>query len=117
MMRRTVLFIFCLAMSALVRAQKNELAAFIPAGYDTLPSGVARGDLNKDGIGDIVLALYHRSEQAADPKSDTDGDSLPPRLLVILLGTGKGYRKAVVSAHAILCKDCGGVFGDPFVGI
>ena len=46
-----------------------------------------------------------------------DTDSIPPRLLVILFGTEKGYFQSERSPSALLCKYCGGVFGDPFAGI
>jgi hypothetical protein len=84
----------------------------MPKGYDTL--GIARGDLNRDGIEDVVLVLYGEAE-----KENTDSlkDSLPPRLMLILLGDGAGYQQVAKSSTAIMCKDCGGVFGDPFQGI
>lgn len=79
---------------------------FIPRGYDTLDGGIAYGDLNKDGRSDIVLALQQHGD-------DTD----PPRLLIVLLRSDKGYRLAGKSSSALLCKSCGGVYGDPFAAL
>ncbi|MEO8406700.1 MAG: hypothetical protein ABI480_18955 [Chitinophagaceae bacterium] len=89
----------------------TTINAFIPKGYDTLST--TTGDLNKDGLSDAVLALASAKETNFDPAKD-DIDSMPPRLLLILFNTGKGYMLAGKSAGALLCKECGGVFGDPF---
>lgn len=95
-----------------VQAQENY-RTFIPKGYDTLYSGFAKGDLDKDGNEDLVLALGHKDE-----RSDTvDIDSIPGRILLVLMGTKSGYRILAKTTKAILCKNCGGVFGDPFAGI
>ena len=103
-----LLFVF----SDVVSQQLNEL---IPKDYDTLYEGTARGDLNKDGIEDIVLALYHHSEDSSETGSGTD--EIPPRKLLVLFGSKSGYVKAAESSASILCKNCGGIFGDPFAGI
>jgi hypothetical protein len=76
---------------------------------------MAKGDLNKDGIDDAVLALYHTMENEDMEKINTD--SIPPRLLVILFGSSKGYIQSAKSSTTLLRKYCGGVFGDPFNGI
>jgi hypothetical protein len=101
------------AQDILSRIPKSgtTITAFIPGGYDTL--GTVAGDLNKDGLSDAVLALASAKEESFDPAKD-DIDSMPPRLLLILFNTGKGYTLAGKSAGALLCKECGGVFGDPF---
>jgi len=76
---------------------------FIPPGCDTL--GMATGDLNKDGKEDIVLAIYDTAE-------NTNMDAA--RLLVVLFKTDEGYMLKAKSDQLLLCKGCGGVFGDPF---
>lgn len=96
-----------------LRAQK-DFHSFIPKDYDTL--AVAKGDLNKDGIEDAVLVLYHNWEKKEDWMQQ-DGDSMPQRMLVILFGTENGYKQVAQSTKAILCKTCGGIYGDPFEGI
>jgi len=87
----------------------SSYAAFIPSGYDTLM--VAKGDLNNDQLEDLALVLKSKKE---DDK-DADPNVEPPgRLLVLLFKTADGYKTAMKLDSAILCKQCGGVFGDPF---
>lgn len=83
-----------------------SLKAFIPAGCDTL--GTAIGDLNKDGMPDLAVAIYDKAE--ADSMDN-------PRLLLVLFKTAEGYMLAGRSEQILLCKGCGGMFGDPFAGI
>jgi hypothetical protein len=90
------------------------IKTFIPAGFDTMQ--MVTGDLNKDGMSDVVLALKSIREDAADSVKERF-DSIPNRLLIVLLNTAQGYKKIVKAPYALLCKDCGGVFGDPFEGI
>src|SRR4051812_48533143 len=107
-----VIFLFC---TGGLSAQTANISSFIPKGYDTLFGGFANGDLNTDGTDDVVLALYNATE-----KEDMDSlnvDSIAPRLLVILLGTTNGYIQSETSSAALLCRGCGGIFGDPFNGI
>lgn len=87
-----------------------RLEDFVPAGWRLLEK--AEGDLDRDKRADAVLVL-HRSDEVAYPAPEVE----IPRLLVILLATADGYRRAAYSAKAVLCKSCGGVFGDPFAGL
>ena len=80
-----------------------SLSSFIPAGCDTL--GTATGDLNKDGMADLAVAIYHKAE--ADSMDN-------PRLLLVLFKTAEGYTLAGKSDGELLCKGCGGIYGDPF---
>ena len=109
------ILLFVLLFSFVSHSQKRSLGSFIPKHYDTLNEGVARGDLNKDGIEDVVLALYHKMEK--EEMKDIDVDSVPFRKLMVLFGTKDGFSKTVESSTTILCRFCGGVFGDPFAGI
>jgi hypothetical protein len=87
------------------------ITSFIPKGYDTL--SVVTGDLNKDKTDDVAMVLFHKRENA-DGAANVDMDSLPPRLLILLFKDGSQYKLAGKSASAIMCKPCGGAFGDPF---
>jgi len=70
-----------------------------------------KGDLNKDGIEDVLLVLKMPNEQ--DEKFDMDNPA--PRPFMILLGQeAGGYELAVRNDKAILCVQCGGMMGDPF---
>lgn len=87
----------------------NVINDFIPEGYDTLAT--TKGDLNKDNIEDYVLVLKSTEEDKENPPET------PQRILLVLLQSSGGLALAAKSDSAILCKDCGGIFGDPFEGI
>lgn len=118
MRRYATLLLFLMIIAEQLRAQdKTEIPAsgknitdFIPKGYDTLAT--ASGDLNKDKLADLVLVLRPDAEDA------TDGDAeAPDRILLILFRDADGYRLTGRSDKVIMCKECGGIFGDPFAGI
>src|SRR4030095_14481247 len=110
----TLVFSFIVLFSF---GQKDH-RSFIPAGYDTLYEGVARGDLNKDGIEDIAMVLGGKWENQENwMEKEAEDSTLPKRKLLILFGGKDGYKKAGTGDKVILCKECGGVFGDPFAGI
>ena len=115
MIRSFSILLFVLLFSFISHSQNKSFFSFIPKDYDTLLYGVAKGDLNKDGFEDVVLALYHKMETR--PVDSVDIDSIPSRILMILFRSKDGYRKIDESSTALLCKYCGGVFGDPFAGI
>lgn len=85
---------------------------FIPKGYDTLGwrTSIAVGDLNKDGVDDIVLVL-----KDIEAEQKLDGGGLRP--LVVLFKEKDYYRLAAIAMYVVMCKDCGGAMGDPFVGV
>ncbi|RXK61495.1 hypothetical protein ESA94_00300 [Lacibacter luteus] len=87
----------------------KTIASFIPKGYDTIE--VARGDLNKDGIADVVMALKNNGEDSFEM------DEEPKRLLLILFQQKAGYKLAGKSENALMCRACGGMYGDPYNGI
>jgi|GEM_PF-3485571 hypothetical protein len=72
----------------------------LPDNGETLTSATA--DLNGDGTKDFLVAFEY-----------LDGT----RALFIIVREGKKYRVASTSTRAILCKTCGGVYGEPFQGI
>jgi hypothetical protein len=115
-MRKIALLLFNLVFASPLFAQK-DFYSFIPKNYDTLYQGVAKGDLNKDGIQDAALALYPSWENDSDWIDKAGNDSLPQRMMIILFGSGDGYREVIRSFNSIMCKDCGGAMGDPFAGI
>ncbi|KEQ22645.1 hypothetical protein [Paenibacillus tyrfis] len=85
----------------------RNLSSLIPAGkaLSLLSNGqkaIARGDLNKDGMDDLAIIVE-------DPK-----DSMTERDLILFFGNAAGaYEQSIYAKEAILCKDCGGVFGEP----
>ncbi|HEX7904318.1 MAG TPA: hypothetical protein VF487_10595 [Chitinophagaceae bacterium] len=118
---RYLLFSVFMLITGVLLAQNKALSkipvvgktidAFIPAGYDTL--AVAQGDLNKDKIDDYVLVLQSVNEKNTDP-SVVDTDSLPARILVVIFKKANQYVLGVKTDKAIMCRYCGGVFGEPF---
>lgn len=91
----------------------KALADFIPDGYDTLAT--ASGDLNKDGKQDLAFILRDKKEEAETDEADTL--PVPNRILVILHRETDTYSRVALSDKAVLCKYCGGIFGDPFQGL
>ena len=83
---------------------------FVPVGLEILME--AAGDLNQDGKPDAALVLRNPAENTIPVTEEW------PRLLVLLLQKPEGgYRLAAKSRQAILCRTCGGVFGDPLAEI
>jgi hypothetical protein len=85
----------------------HPLHYFLPKDYVILDS--AQGDINNDGIDDFVVALKSVYE-------NTDTETARPLLLLIGTKTG-GYTLFASNDSVVLCKNCGGVFGDPYEGI
>ena len=115
-MMRQILILLLLG-SVCLSSLSQDFRSFIPNDYDTLDDGVARGDLNKDGIEDIVIVVGSKWEQDENWSEKASDSNVAPRLLIILFGTDSGYVQIAKNDKAILCKDCGGIFGDPFAGI
>jgi hypothetical protein len=115
-MKRMILIVSMISVASGSFAQAKEYSAFIPQGFEILDEGFAKGDLNKDGIEDVALALFHINEKTVDYTSDSVIE-VPERILLVLFGDGNGYKLAARSGSMIMCKECGGIFGDPFAGI
>jgi len=89
------------------KAVPGKLLPFIPPGYSVLD--FETGDLNRDTYPDVVLALKY------DHEADNDQTARP---LLILLGKKNGSLSLFArNDSVVLCKGCGGVFGDPFESI
>jgi hypothetical protein len=84
----------------------KAISDFIPKDYNFIDT--VHGDLNKDGIKDIVLALKHKDE-------DTFAmDEEPKRILLVILKSKKGFKIVGKSENVLMCRNCGGMYGDPF---
>ena len=87
-------------------AADAELSPFVPAGARQRLS--ARGDLDADGDDDALIVV--ESEGGAAGRA--------PRGLLILRRDASGMlRKALSSPKAVLCRECGGMMGDPLHSI
>lgn len=101
------------AVSPKLPATGHTVANFIPPRYGILAHSRTSGDLNRDGRADLALVLRPLEE---DTTTHPD-DDLPARLLLVLFGTPTGYSLADQTDRAVLCKSCGGMYGDPFQGL
>ena len=87
-------------------APATEEQAALPAGQQVVSWEVA--DLNRDGRPDAIMVS----------EAKTAGEDEGPRLLQVLLRQPDGKLKVVVrNQRAVMCRQCGGVFGDPFEGV
>lgn len=84
-----------------------EAKKFIPSDYEIFVG--ATGDLNKDTMNDIAVVLSFKDEE----ENIDDIESIPSRKLMILFKTDDGYTLGILKDSVILCKFCGGAFGDP----
>lgn len=97
--------------AALTLPTKGHVVAdFIPSHYRILADSRTSGDLNHDGRPDLALILFPLVE---DTTAYPD-NNLPARLLLVLFGTPTGYALAAQTGRAVLCRGCGGMYGDPF---
>ena len=86
----------------------NELLKrIIPAGWELLDT--MTGNLNRDAYLDMLVILKNPAE---DSVSDV------PRPLLVLTGGADGvFNIAARNDSVVLCKDCGGIYGDPYDGM
>jgi hypothetical protein len=106
----TILALLSFACPSLGETTWTSVKKFIPKGYDTLDGGYVKGDLNKDGKEDFVLALRSLEEEK---NSFYEGE----RLMIVLLQTPNGLKQVGNAKDVLMCKGCGGIFGDPWSGI
>ncbi|GGH77974.1 hypothetical protein HNQ91_003984 [Filimonas zeae] len=88
------------------------IAQFVPGGYTAIDT--ATGDLNLDSWPDMILVLKKNGE---DTTSDV---SEHPEKRPLLILTGKAdntWQIAARNDNVVLCIDCGGAMGDPFMKV
>ena len=88
-----------------------ELRPFVLPGTKAIE--IERGDLNGDGRADVVLVL---ERQKLRPGDDDIEEGQRPILILIRQGDGS-LKLAARNDSAAYCSTCGGVMGDPFVGV
>lgn len=90
----------------------ENLKKFIPENYAILDS--TKGNLNLDEFNDMILVLKKNGEK----ESSNVVDDPEERPLLILTGNSKNeYKLEERNDNTVYCIDCGGIMGDPFVGI
>ncbi|HQW46955.1 MAG TPA: hypothetical protein PLZ98_07755, partial [Chitinophagaceae bacterium] len=87
----------------------KTIQSFVPKGWEIKDS--AQSDFNNDQQIDVVLILSNLIEQ--DENNFTYECNRP---IVILQKTNMGYILAAHTNEGVLCKSCGGMFGDPYAG-
>lgn len=96
----------------------QDISAFIPAGWHVLEKNgrelaAAEGDLNKDGIIDKAVVI----ESDTQPKESEDPGGPPRALLIAFKNKDNTYSLSIKADNAIMLRDQGGPFGDPFEDI
>ena len=89
----------------------DEVKAFIEKGM--VPIALETGDLNSDGRKDFVLVLSAVVSENA-PYEEGAGER---SVRLLARGTGGDLYLAARNDLVVLCRNCGGVFGDPFSGV
>jgi hypothetical protein len=104
----SLLFITTITTHAQDVKVPSEAKSFIAAGFE--PLDYIAGDLNGDKKNDAILILKQ-------PGEDTSMEEELSRPLIILIRQANGKLEQVArNDNAIMCRHCGGVFGDPYVG-
>ncbi len=106
----TLLFFTSLITNAQEKIVPAEAKYFIPNGYEALD--YITGDINGDKKTDAILILKQPGEDTAT----MDAALARPLLLLIRQADGK-LKQIARNDKAIFCRQCGGVFGDPFNGV
>ena len=114
----TLIFFSLCLLTAAAAAQNEEVKVpaevkpFVEKGM--IPIALETADLNADGRKDFILVLSKPTP--ADGSYDEAGDAERPVLILVrdLAGT---LSLAASNDSVALCKNCGGVLGDPFQGI
>lgn len=97
-----------MSIVAAIGALPASISKFIPDGFAALDT--ASGDLNMDGISDMILVLKPLGEDTTEEYKN--------RPVMILTGSESGqYTLAKRNDNIAYCYRCGGIWGDPFIGI
>ena len=114
-MRRLIILGFCLAIlfgAAAVQADDvdipTDVSPFIQPGTKAL--ALSQADLNGDGLADYILVLERLGDEYRE------GPNQRP-LLILLRNPDGGLWQAKRNDKIIFCSTCGGMMGDPFMGV
>ena len=115
---RTIFFALALLLPGAATAQNDavkvpdEIKAFV--NKDMVPIACESGDLNADGRKDYVLVLSKIVPEGSI--GDEAGDA-PRPTIVLIRDVNNKLSIAAQNDKAAYCKNCGGVFGDPFAAL
>ncbi|MCW5605418.1 MAG: hypothetical protein KIT18_12825 [Burkholderiales bacterium] len=82
---------------------------------DSVPIELKKADLDRDGREDWLLVIQH-AKPRIDPKSGYEEEGLRSLLLLVRGADGR-LAAAARNDHVAYCCNCGGIWGDPFVGV
>jgi hypothetical protein len=78
------------------------------------PIALESSDLNGDGLKDYILVLERENPTLKD-EDDFPKNQRP--LLILVRGADNKLTAAKQNELIVLCSNCGGMMGDPFVGV
>ncbi|MFL6467969.1 MAG: hypothetical protein ACJ72Z_08425 [Pyrinomonadaceae bacterium] len=114
----SVLAFFLTGILSIAAAAQNDeikipedVKPFVQKGL--IPIALESGDLNADGRKDHILVT---SEIVAEDAAWEEGAG-ERSVLILVREAGGELRLAARNDLAALCRNCGGVFGDPFAGV
>lgn len=90
-------------------AASNALEDFIPKNYFLLES--VKSAMNNQNQQHVALICAPNNEKNPEEFSQTN------RRIIMLLQSGDSFTELSSNDNLILCKSCGGVFGDPYNGV
>jgi hypothetical protein len=112
MIRIIVISVFQLiAVNIYSQNLPSSISNSIPKGYEVLDT--KEGDLNLDGINDMLVVLKVIGEDTIE----LFGDSGYRPLLIFIVDANKKYTLVARNDSTVFCKTCGGAMGDPYVGM
>ncbi len=114
-MKKNILSIAFILIPGLTSlAQKTDIPAelkpFIMPGYEVLD--YAKEDMNNDKLPDYILILKSKEEETMT-FDNANWDAGRP-LLILTRKTNGSLQAAAINHNLVLCKNCGGVMGDPY---
>lgn len=114
---KRLLFTLFTGISLAATTQKaallKQLPSFVPKGFAI--KNTAFGDLNNDKKMDVVLIAYNTRED--DPKFEDTAMNIGRPLMILLQQADGKLKLAKRNDNMIMCKQCGGMMGDPFESV
>jgi len=118
-LRRLSILAFCLvsmlSMSAAAQNDEikipNDVRPFIQKGLIAI--ALETGDLNADGRKDHILVV----SEPVDENAAWEEGAGERSVMILVREPGGELRLAGRNDLVVLCRNCGGVFGDPFAGV
>lgn len=87
----------------------SEIIYFLEDSIEVLDT--AEGDLNLDGIKDLIVVTHFKNEK------EIDYDNSTRNLMVFIKNQDGTYVMKCSNKNIVLCLSCGGTIGDPYMGV